>query len=258
MISANRLLALLLSILVALAPVSSVVAQEYDAATIEAVNEHFARGEKFFYDEQYEDAIREFRAANDLIPNGIFLYNISVAHERLGQREQALAAAEEADRLGDLGPEEATTNKARIVAMRRMQTAEVASTEVRSVPDPSEGAPFRFTKWGWVGTGTAALGLLMLANVVAIDARLSNEVDAYRQAAVDGNRTEYDRLKSEIDRRQNGARALLVAGSLVFLGGVALVVWDLKFNPANAAAGDVSVGLRIAPDGVAGAFELRF
>ena len=256
MTSANNLLAILLSLAVALTPVSQALAQEYDPETIESVNQHFERGEKHFYDEDYEAAIREFEAANDLIPNAIFLYNISVAHERLGQREKALATAEEAERVGGLGPDESASNRARIAAMRRTKTAEVAATEVRSEPDVRP--MFSFTKWGWIGTGTAILGVLMLANVLVIDGRLADEVEAYKRAAADRNRTEYDRLKSEIDRRQNGARALLVVGTLALLGGIGLVVWDLKFNRQNQPAGEVM--LRFAPttDGFVGALRFSF
>ena len=46
--------------------------------------------------------------------------------------------------------------------------------------------------------------------------------------------------------------------AVALLGGVGLVVWDLKFNPRNPGTSDVSVGLSPSPDGVAGAIRFRF
>ena len=252
---AQRLLVILASAIIAAAPLAPAFAQTYDDATIEAVNDHFARGEQYFYEEDYPNAIRQFEAANELIPNAIFLYNISVAYEKMGERDKALEKAKEADRMGGLGEREQTLNQGRIRAMQAAQTAEVAAAEMPLGPPPL----FSFTKWGWIGSATAALGGLMLVNVLIVDSRLADEVDAYKEAAAVEDAAEYERLKAELRSRQTGARALFVVGTLALVGGVGLVIWDLRFNPDNPGVGrDVTVGVTPTLGGGAASVRYRF
>lgn len=258
MTSTRNLLALLISITVAASPTVSLWAQEaeYDEETIARVNDHFARGEEHFYDEDYPAAIREFEAANDLIPNAILMYNLSVAYERMGEEDKALEYAERAEQDGGLGPDEAAENRDRINRLRE-----------KAQEEEQAGAEGLFTPWGWVGIGLTALGGLMLVNMGLVNQRLGPQIDAYEEAAREGDASEYDRLQSDIKRRQTGGRALLVLGTLTLAGGIGLIVWDLRFNRDEAedvddvespATPQVSLRVTPAPDGVFGALQISF
>ncbi len=227
----------LLILFVSLIP-RATYAQEYDEATIEKVNTHFETGADLYYDEKYEEAIAEFEAGHALIPNAIFLYNISLAYERMGETEKALQKAEEAEEMGGLSEQERVSNRARIAALQRTTTA-TELAETRRTPSPL----VRFTHWGWIGSGLVAGGLLALAGTLSVDAALSDDVDAYRDAAQSGNRAEYDRLADDIKRRQTGGRVLFFLGTAGVIGGTGLIVYDLMFNPNNRPAETPQVAL---------------
>lgn len=57
----------------------------------EQAKQHFMAGEQKFKAGDYQGAIAEFEAADALVPSPILSYNIGLAHEKLGQDEQAVA-----------------------------------------------------------------------------------------------------------------------------------------------------------------------
>lgn len=225
--------------------------QNYDEETIAKVNNHFETGANLFYEEDYEGAIREFEAGHALIPNAIFLYNISLAYERMGQTDKALETAEEAEELGGLNDSERVSNRARIVALGSQQHA-VEIADDAATPDPL----FRFTRWGWIGSGLVVGGVIALGATAGIDRALSDEVGDFKAAAANDDQAEYDRLKDEIDRRQTGARVLFVLGTIGVVGGAGLIVYDLMFNPNNRPADTPAV--TVAPTRGGAALQLRW
>ncbi len=75
----------------------------------ERARPHVEAGGTAFENEEYEVAIREFRAAYELLERPMLLYNIAVCHERLEQRREAveayfeyLSAAPEAENAGEV------------------------------------------------------------------------------------------------------------------------------------------------------------
>lgn len=253
MTSKSRFIACTLIALLALFTPASLVAQDYDEATINAVNEHFAKGAKLYYDGRYDEAIAEFEAAHRKIPNAIFLYNISLAQAKKGQLRESLKTAEQADSFGGLGPDEQVQNQARIAAMRRQLVAEDASKDVANRLPPVDPL-LDFSKWGWIGSGLVVGGLLGLAGVAVIDGNLKPEIDAYRDAADRGDTAAMARLEEDIRPRQTGGRVLFVLSSAAVLGGAGLLVYDIAFRKEEGAA----VRLIPRPDGVFVAFGARF
>ena len=65
-------------------------ARSQAAEAREKAAEHYGRGQAFFKVEAYEEAIAEFRKALELVPKPGFLFNIGLAYQELGQREQAI------------------------------------------------------------------------------------------------------------------------------------------------------------------------
>jgi len=64
-------------------------AAQQDPVLAEA-KQHFDRGRELFRSGSYEDAIREFRAADKLRPSPILAYNIGLALEKLGRCRVAI------------------------------------------------------------------------------------------------------------------------------------------------------------------------
>jgi tetratricopeptide (TPR) repeat protein len=75
----------------------------------ERARPHVEAGRAAFAGERYEEAIREFQAAHELIERPMLLYNIAVCHERLEHRREAvdvyfqyLSAAPEAENADEV------------------------------------------------------------------------------------------------------------------------------------------------------------
>ncbi len=83
----HQLTAWFAALAVLLAPLV-VVAQPVD--TMAEARQRYQAGKQLFDSGDYQGAIREFEAANRLAPAPTLHFNIGLAHERLGQREQAL------------------------------------------------------------------------------------------------------------------------------------------------------------------------
>lgn len=57
--------------------------------------ERYQRGVEHFQAERYAQALAEYQAAYELLPNPLLLFNIGLAHRAQGHREQAVAAFEQ-------------------------------------------------------------------------------------------------------------------------------------------------------------------
>jgi hypothetical protein len=83
----HRLTALLAALAVVLAPA---VVRAQPADTVTEARQRFQTGKQLFDAGDYRGAIREFEAANKLAPAPLLLFNIGLAHERLGEAAPAL------------------------------------------------------------------------------------------------------------------------------------------------------------------------
>src|SRR5690554_2510925 len=105
---------------------SPAAAQESEptAQELEKAQAHFAKGAQFFSEQRYAEAIVEFLSAYKYKPDPMLQYNISVAHARLGNIEEAYRAALRADAASDKMPEKAVpVNAARARASERLLRA---------------------------------------------------------------------------------------------------------------------------------------
>jgi tetratricopeptide (TPR) repeat protein len=61
------------------------------ADDVDRAREHFQQAEAYFRAGTYDRAIAEYQAAYDLSPHSALLFNIGLAHEQLGELDQAIA-----------------------------------------------------------------------------------------------------------------------------------------------------------------------
>lgn len=243
-------------LLLALLMPAVALAQDYDEQTITEVNAHFEKGAQHFYDEEWKDAISEFEAGHRKIPNAIFLYNISLAYNRMGDQEKALEYAVAADDMGGLGEADQTQNQARIAALTNANQAKSAAVDISNrakVGDPL----FNFSLLGWIGSGLVVGGVIAYAGVLSIDNAIAPDVAAYKEAVAENDTANVERLRGEIKPKQNGGRALFVVGTAAIVGGIGLIVYDLVFNPNNSAR-ETTVGFAPTKDGGFVSFRTTF
>lgn len=218
--------------------------------------EHFEDGAEYFYEQRYGRALVEFRRAYRLNPHPIITYNMAIAHLRIGNLPEAYSAAVETHRKGGLPESETVRNVGRMrglgVALEAMEVAESiaeADEEVVDEPpiveeDPGMGA------MEWTGIVATALGAGLMAYSGVVNWQLDTQIEAYEQAAAQGDEAEYDRLRSEIDAATMRGRIALYSGAGLAVTGAAM--WLL----AGAGKGDESsANLGVFPsanEGVAG------
>ncbi|HJZ87106.1 MAG TPA: tetratricopeptide repeat protein [Polyangia bacterium] len=77
------------TVVICIATFGAGAAAQEDPALAEA-KQHFDRGRELFRNGSYEEAIREFRAADKLRPSPILAYNIGLALEKLGRCKPAI------------------------------------------------------------------------------------------------------------------------------------------------------------------------
>jgi len=224
------------------------------AETIVRVQMHFEQGAEAFQAGNYELAIKEFEAGNGLLPNPIFLYNISLAHGKLGRIEQSLAVARLAEATG-LDEPDATQNRARIAGLN---TASAALDMSRAAPRVKDKVPVEEPKpllstIGWLGVGSASLGVVSLIAAVIVDAGIGASIDNYKEAAAANDQTNYRRLKSEIESDQVVAKSLFFMGIGLGLVGAGLITYDLYFDGESG-----HVSLTASPDGLGTTFQWRW
>lgn len=118
------MLVLLLLILGAATPG---VAAEPDQDASERAAEYFEAGAELFFEGRYGRALIEFRRAHRLTPHPMILYNISLAHFRLGQISDALKAAQQASTMEGFPPNEWVRNQARIEGFEAILVAQSLS-----------------------------------------------------------------------------------------------------------------------------------
>ena len=242
----------------------SSVASAQDAETITKVEKHFESGANLFQSGQYEQAIEEFEAGYALYPDPILLYNISLAHGKLGRVDKSLTVAELAESMNLQEPDR-TQNQSRIVALRRAQVsqdmapiiAQRVKAEERERAEAEAQKRRRqdeFGTYGWIGVGVAGAGVLALVGAIILDASLSSDIDAFEDAAARGDQLEYDRLKSDIESKQSTSQILLFTGIGLTAVGAGFIVYELFFDGRS----DSAVSIAPTQGGAAASYRLRF
>ena len=256
-----------------------------DDLTRQQARRHFKNGAVAFRNEDYKAAIRAFEKAYEMNPDGMILYNLSLAHLRSENLYRALDYAQKADGTGDLSKSVRVRNKARIRALDQVFGARTASKAIARLranrdseessgetggsstsggsaqADPSTnrgangsdtgGAGKGLGPLGWTGIGLAAAGLGSIGAAGLVENGLQSDIASYRQAAESGDIETYQRLETGIRQRQSLGRTLLYAG--IGAAGAGLLTLGLDASGSLDTGGfGVRPMLRLGPTTAAG------
>jgi len=223
---------------------------------------HFEAGAEHYYEGEYARALIEFKRGHELVPNSLFVYNMSLCHLRLGQYAMAFEKAVRARESGDLPEKEGLRNAARIPAMSAVLTSRQIASDIENEPDDGAGrveedivAESKDGSPGALGyTGIAIIGVGAAALVWAlfIDASLSTQWDDYRASVAEGETARAETIRGEMESDQSTAQILVFAGAGGVLVGAALLGYDLW--------GEVGSSIAVVPrqDGVSASATFRF
>lgn len=232
-------LGVLLALLLMLVPFPAFAQSAED---IEKAQQHFARGAEKYAGGEYAKAVAEFMSGHAITPNAMFLYNVSLCYERLGNLEDALAASRRALQHDGMPPDVAVRNTARIHAFRTILTTqdvgqraaaqakagggEIKGSEgdvVVKTTTQSDG----ITTMGWAGAALVAVGGGLLIGGVVTNGSIVRDIETYEDAARRGDRGEYNDLNERIGKKQTTGKILYGVGIGTAGIGAALFLVDL-------------------------------
>ncbi|QDG53700.1 hypothetical protein FIV42_24030 [Persicimonas caeni] len=198
---------------------------------------YYNKGVDAFFKKKYSLAITYFQRANTLDPDPVVLYNISLAHSKMGNPKEALTAALEAQKMGNLPEDTALKNQFRIVGYRRAIAArEVteainppakAEIDPNKVPDKQPQTDEGLSVLGWTGAGTAGLGVAALVGAGVTNFIVAGNLEEYDTAQADGDYGRARGLHQDIQDRQSLGRVMLYSGAGLAAVGGALLAYDL-------------------------------
>lgn len=205
----------------------------------EKAEAYYNKGVDAFFNKEYSQAITYFQRAHTLDPNPVVLYNISLAHAKLGNVPEALDAALQAQKMGGLPDDTTLKNQARIHAFRRVLTAEklAAARAPRAEVGATDLPPASVTAQpadrdgmgalGWTGIGLAGAGVATLAGVGVLNFMLADDVETYDKARAAGDFDTANAMYDDINDRQFIGQIMLYSGvGLVAVGGA---LWAVDY-----------------------------
>lgn len=240
-------------------------------ADIQKAEDHFRKGAEWYAQGDYAKAVVEFKFGHNLAPNAMFLYNMSLAYERLESFDEAIEVAQEARRMGGMPEEIARRNEARIVGFYTILSARGASRDIAAaavakndddevIDDPIEGPVLvdradGITTLGFVGTGLAVVGGGFALGGFLTNNAVNDDIDQLRIAASTRDTVTYNELKEDLPKKQARGKALYAIGGAAAGLGMILFVTDLVVGTESV---EVGTALRMSPEGPSANATLRF
>ncbi|RDV38480.1 tetratricopeptide repeat protein [Bradymonadaceae bacterium TMQ3] len=247
---------------------TSAFAQDEPTAD-ELAQQYFDEGASFFIEGNYARAILSFRRAFDQRPDPMILYNMSLAHSRLGNHREAYETTLATQSMEGL-PEQAKVRvdaradalfvvvnaeelAPRIAAITAAEKSAERTSAQSSQPGLSIAPPLDLVRQpegmglvGWAGVGTTVVGAGLLTGALLVDRSLASDIEAYQQASDQGRLSDYNELRADIESRANTGKILLYSGA----GAAALGLGMWIFGVTSAA--DSNIDVAFAPDGSSG------
>jgi len=208
---------------------------------IQQAQEHFQQGAEFYTSGEYSKAIVEFLKGYNLAPNPMFLYNISLSYAKMDNIEEALRAADRANKDGGLPAEVQLRNESRILAFRAALTAQSASTSMKQVakvePEPTPPVSSSgFGALGWAGVALTTVGAGLMVGALVVNAPLADNIAELERESIGGDQARFNELKQSIEDDQSLGQILLFAGAGVGAVGVTLLIIELLSGEETSAA----------------------
>lgn len=240
---------------------SAGVAGAQQSSDGEKAKAYYDQGVSAFFNKNYSQAITYFQRANALDPDPVVLYNISLAHSKLGNAEDALVASLKAAEMGGLPEDTALKNTARIRGYERIIRARSAAdarsaqaAQHKELKSPGAGAPDSASDsavgaLGWVGVGTAGAGAAALFGSGVVSLLLRADIDDYEHFRTSG---EYERaraMQDKIDERQFYGKLMLYSGVGLVALGTTLWAVDYFGNAETQTTAMPALGGALGPDG---------
>lgn len=263
----TRLISFLVALVVSLCA-SSAFAQTKEE--VKQAQQHFQKGAEWFAQGEYAKAVVEFMSGHALAPNAMFLYNVSLAYERLDNIPDALSAARKSKQFSGMPDEVKPRNEARIVAFELMLDAEQnaedlqrAIAEAQEEEDATETTtePEMVTRPDGIGVlGFAGIALATVGGGFAVgglitNAAINGEIEDYESAARTGDRESYADLRERIETRQRNGKIFYAVGAAAAGVGATLFVIDLFTGTETVPA---SAWLAPTSNGASAGLVLRF
>src|SRR5690554_3397180 len=226
---------------------SPAAAQESEptAQELEKAQAHFAKGAQFFSEQRYAEAIVEFLSAYKYKPDPMLQYNISVAHARLGNIEEAYRAAGRAGASEQMPEKAMPVNSARvrawgrvlqaralgdaIIAADALQAADESQDEyeITAIKKPVAAPSSGLSALGWSGVAAGVAGVGLLGYATYVELSMGDEIDAYKAAADAPSPRDYDTYKDDLAGRQTGGLIALYSGAALTALGVGLLSYEI-------------------------------
>jgi tetratricopeptide (TPR) repeat protein len=255
-------LSLLVTLLAPLLP-SAASAQTHE----EQARHHFDEGARHFYEGDFSRAILEFRRAYHYQPDPMILYNISLAHSRLGNISDAYEAGQAAASMPGMPEAARVRNDARVGALAVALSAESMASRISRLATPTSNATrtpldepnhgYAPGPIGWTAVALGGAGAGLLTYALVLDRSLENDIEAYRSASDEGQVSDYDALRDRIATRTTRGRIALYSGLGLTIAGAGLLAYDL-LDTNGAPNYKVSVGLHPLFDGAGLTLTARF
>ena len=221
------------------------------SAWAQTAQSSYEDGLEAFQAERYDDAIKHFEVAYKLAPRAVLVYNISVAHGRLGNFAEAVKHGELAELQGLESPEQ-EKNRARLLAWRIVQlSSKFKPTPVVSDPIVSDSPEIALAetrprpKTGWWIAGGATLAVGVVGGIVwGISERsLRDDVTRFDDLKSSEPARANQLLREEIQPTQTIARI----GSVITFAasglGLGLLIYALIPNNDSVRATERGIGI---------------
>ena len=184
---------------------------------------HFERGQKFFENKKFRDALEEYKDAYQLDPQPAFLYNIAQCYRELGQAEQAKYFYEE---FLLTGPEEAYQKKTEgyidamddLITKKRSKSASRSELDVARSHYEKGDAAFTARRYNEAAREFAAAYVTAPSNPLLLNIAQANRLAGNKKEATDYYqryliRTEKTADKTELSLREDAKRFLAELGT---------------------------------------------
>ena len=130
--SSRNIIAALSSLLICITRVSTAAAQDEPSAD-QLAQQYFDEGASFFIEGNYARAILSFRRAFDQRPDPMILYNMSLAHSRLGNHREAYQTTLAPHRMEGLPDQARVRVDARVNALYVVINAEAIAPRMAAI-----------------------------------------------------------------------------------------------------------------------------